>query len=333
LFFIPEVKTFFQNLILRQAGSAARVFMNLPPYSNKYMNQNNILSIARGVLSGVEPVRENIYRGELRIRDSEPAGIFFLDLSGNVTAEGFGEYQEKLLADEYYSQPGRLQWNYYLFLLQDVIDNAAKDKIEHDDKYARKFVVNEEGFEDFFKLEDSSTQLSGNIVIEWKKKLDEVGLQEVYSKVAFTTGVENYLKNTVPGIKPSLPADSSSGEQHLKCINRIILKDSYREYPKPERDFQFGKVNLFSGSNGVGKTSLFEAIELIACGMTFRNKDKNEPDKCIEAFINNNRREIEICTPSNNAKYRSRDLFWYRNDYGKSNYLANSFNRFNFFNM
>jgi len=168
-----------------------RVFMNLPRYSNKYMNQTNILSIARGVLSGVEPVRENIYRGELRIRDSAPAGIFFLDLSGTVTSEGFGEYQENLLADEYYSQPGRLQWNYYLFLLQDVIDNAAKDKIERDDKYARKYVVNEDGFKDFFKMEKSGARLSGNIVIEWKKKLDEVGLQEVYSKVPFTTGVEN----------------------------------------------------------------------------------------------------------------------------------------------
>lgn len=295
------------------------------------MNKENILKIAGSVWSNIINVEDNIYRGELKINSQEPAGICFLDLSNEITFESLGDYQERLLADEYYNHPGALQWNYYLFLLQDTIDPVIKNKIEKDDKYARKYVFDEHGFEDFFNLEASVTQVTSNIVLDWKKTLDAVSLHEVYTDVAYTTGVDNFIQNKPAKKASNAPVSISANQPVINFINRIKLNENYRAYPK-KRNFTFGKVNLLKGINGVGKTSLFEAIELIACGRTYRNLKTVEPDNCIEACINGSNIEIEICMPSRSEKYRARDLFWYSNDYLRDNLTATSFNRFNFFN-
>jgi len=61
-------------------------------------------------------------------------------------------------------------------------------------------------------------------------------------------------------------------EEKITAIKSIEL-EKYRKYPK-RKEFEFGRVNLFVGQNGSGKTSLLEAIELFMCGRTFRNPDQ-----------------------------------------------------------
>jgi recombinational DNA repair ATPase RecF len=295
------------------------------------MNRAHIREVAESIWNNVVTVDENIIRGELKINSDHNAGICFLDMRDEIRLDDFNDYQEKLLADEYYNNPGPIQWNFYLFLLRDNVDSLTKQTIEKDDKYARKYVFKEHEFEDFFKLETSTAQITGSIVLEWKKKLDSVDLHEVYTNVGYTTGVENFVKNKTPKTRVNLPSTTIYSQTHLNFIDRIQLHNTYREYPKT-RHYNFGKVNLVKGINGVGKTSLFEAIELIACGKTYRNSKKIEPDNCIEANINGNMISTEICKPSKSEKYRARDLFWYSNEYNRDNLTAESFNRFNFFN-
>ncbi len=296
------------------------------------MNKEKIISIARNIFPDITPVSDNsdLYRAELKI-SGKSAGIYYMDLSNEVEAETFNEYQEKILADEYYNQPGSLQWNLYLLLLQDTINPETKEKIERNDKYARKYVFTEEQFEDFFQLEKSDAVVSSNIVLQWKETLKKVDLQEVYSKANYTEAVERFITNQTKKITSTESASDISDSIKLSFINQITLKNTFREHPKEPRVFRFGKVNLIKGINGVGKTSLLEAIELIACGKTFRNSDKKEPDNCIDALVNNSR-QIEHCTPSDNTKYRQRDAYWYSNNYVKDNFSYTSFNRFNFFN-
>lgn len=294
------------------------------------MERDNIRTTAQNYLSDITEVKENIFRGEYKINNSAPAGIFFVDVTDNIPFENFADYQEKLLADEYYNHPGSQQWNYYLLMLQESIDPEIKNRIEKNDKYARKYILNEKEFTDFFTLESSSQVTSGNIVLEWKKQLNEVGLHEVYSKASYTDSVWKFINKPSP-VVPQITAPASGSQMRFDFINKIKLNSTYREYPK-QRVFEFGKVNLFYGINGVGKTSLLEAIELIACGRTLRNYDIVEKDGCIEAVINSNFIKTEICTPSKNEKYRANDKFWYNNDYNQKNYTYESFGRFNFFN-
>lgn len=296
------------------------------------MDKEKIIGLARNVFSDIELVseRNDLYRGELKISGKQ-AGIYYMDLSGEVPLDTFNEYQEKILAEEYYNHPGNLQWNLYLLLLQDSVNPDTKAKIERNDKYARKYVFTESQFEDFFKLEKSDALVSSNIVLQWKEILNKVDLQEVYSKAKYTEAVDRFINNQAKKISFSEGTSDVTESHKISFINQITLKNTYREHPKEPRVFRFGKVNLIKGINGVGKTCLLESVELLACGRTYRNPDKKEPDNCIEAIINNSR-QIEYCTPTDNSKYRFRDATWYSNNYAKDNYIYSSFNRFNFFN-
>lgn len=296
------------------------------------MNKEKIIDLARNIFPDINPVskRKDLYRGELKISGKQ-AGIYYMDLSGEVLVDTFNEYQEKLLADEYYNHPGNLQWNLYLLLLQDTVNPEAKEKIERNDKYARKYVFTESQFEDFFRLDKSDAVLSSNIVLQWKETLKKVDLQEVYSKAKYTEAVERFINNQTKKTTCIESTSDAKDNTKINFINQITLKNTYREYPKEPRVFRFGKVNLIKGINGVGKTCLLEALELVTCGRTFRNSDKKDPDNCIEAKVNNYRL-TEYCTPTDNTKYRLRDAYWYSNNYAKDNYIYTSFNRFNFFN-
>jgi len=296
------------------------------------MDRGKIIDLARNIFPDIIPVsdRNDLYRGELRI-SGKPAGIYYMDLSGDVSIDTFNEYQEKLLAEEYYNHPGNLQWNLYLLLLQDTVNLETKEQIERNNKYARKYVFTESQFEDFFRLEKSDAVISSNIVLQWKETLKKVDLQEVYSKAKYTEAVDRFINNQTKKITSTESASDVTDSTKISFINQITLKNTYREHPKEPRVFRFGKVNLIKGTNGVGKTCLLESVELLACGRTYRNPDKKEPDNCIEAIINNSR-QTEYCTPTDNTKYRLRDNYWYSNNYAKDNYIYTSFNRFNFFN-
>ncbi len=297
------------------------------------MNKENVISIANDFFGGIELIKPDLYKAELKI-DKKIAGIYYIDLSERIDSKGFENYQEDFLAKDYYSDAGVIQWNYYYLLLRDSDTFKPEDKtiIEKNDKYARKYVLNEEEFKDFFSLEKSNNQLHTNILTKWKADLDSVDLQEVYSDASQTEVLSRFESDITKKIKPEKDVKNLTLKNDtVRFINKVILKPEYRKYPIKVRSFEFGKVNLIKGINGVGKTSLFEAIELIICGKSVRNPDQKEKDGCIEAIFNHSQ-QIQKYESSNNEKFRSRDLNWYSNNYTRDNYLHNSFNRYNFFN-
>jgi hypothetical protein len=293
------------------------------------MNTLKIIEAAKTIIPDLAEVNKNVYRGTLNI-ENKIAGVCYIDLKNDIK-ENFEDYQEKLISKEFYSNPGALQWNYYLFLLNNQLSESEILGIESDDKYARKYVLNEKEFVEFFKIDETQKLTQPNIVSEWKKALEEVDLQEVYSEETYVSVFERFASNqTIKEVASSL---SKGGHQVTKIqfINKLVLKDNYRTYPKTIREFNFGKVNLFKGINGVGKTSVFEGIELMLCGKSFRNINQTNPDGCLEA-VYNSATKAEQYQGTNQAIYQSRDLKWYSSIYNRGNNLYNSFNRFNYFN-
>lgn len=296
------------------------------------MNKTNILKIANNIFNNITPINDNLYKGELFIGSNKPAGIYYFDFGDDIKKMDFKDYQENLLSKEYYSNnSNNLQWNYYLLLFQDDLDKGKKLEIEKNDRYARKFIFTESEFKDYFKLEPSSNIIESNIVFDWKAKLDEVGLQEVYGTSKITPAADRFFLNKTIDPKER-PGKLKENNDVLKIdfIQRLILTDGYRPYLK-KKDFEFGKVNLIKGINGSGKTSLLEAIELMLCGKSKRNPDTDESVDSIEAIYNNSRTK-EKYIPKEFEFYRKRDLFWYSNNYATKNLLYQSFNRFNFYN-
>jgi len=291
------------------------------------MDKRNILDVAGRFISGISEVKHNVFKGVLNVTN-KLAGVYYFDLN-NHGLKDFESYQENLLAEEFYKYPGNLQWNYYLFMINDQLDPKKKDSIERNDKYARKYVLTENEFKDFFNVETSDASIRPNIVGEWKQRLDEVGLQDVYSTVTYVDLIAQFKEKDVAPIKKLKEGHAPTDIDKISFINKLILRDDYRHYPLA-REFNFGKVNLFRGINGVGKTSLFEAIEAMVCGKCLRNPTIVMPQGCLEAEFNDSGK-LTAFDGKTNKLYQNRDLNWYATN-SRGNTLYNSFNRFNFFN-
>lgn len=293
------------------------------------MNTSQILDKSRELFTHFEPINDTLYKGNYQIND-KLAGIYFLNFSERISEEDFEELQYKYLAEEFYKNEDSLQWNIYLLFINSTINEELKSKILSNDKYARKLIFQENEFLDYFKLEKSNKTSLPDIVSEWKKELESVDLQEVYSEASYVDAVTNFLENsTIKEVNEGASKDLSSIPT-IERIANISLKDNYRSFPLM-RNFDFGSVNLINGVNGSGKTSLLESIELILTGKSNRNSDKDEETGSISAILN---KDIEeIYTPNDSVKYKSRDIKWYsRNHLVRGNNCYQSFNQFNFFN-
>lgn len=246
------------------------------------------------------------------------------------------EFQEKYLSKDYFNSEGNLQWNYYLIFLRNGLPSATKRDIEKDETYARKFVFTLDELKDYLTYEKASSAAEENIVEKWKAQLTEADLQEVFSNENYVDAVPRYIDNKTKGVEVLQPVDSKPDETQnfvLDEVSSLKLNDDYRDYPE-KRNFEFSKVNLISGPNGVGKTSLMEAIELVITGNNARNENDLPNPGAIVAKYDVDLDEKEDAFVNSIPKFKARDYYWYNTRYSQrgSNTLHHSFNRYNFYN-
>lgn len=292
------------------------------------MNTVQLIEQSKKIFTSFEHVSGELYKGKLPIQD-KIAGVYYLTFNKEISEQYFEELQYKYLAEEFYNQEDSLQWNIYLLFINGNVDDELKVKILKDDKYARKLIFNKNEFFDYFKLIQPKQTDLPDIVSDWKEELNSVGLQELYSSVSVESIVRNFKSDKIPEIIAEKTEKNLENVPIVEKISSITLKDNYRPFPI-KREFKFGSVNLFTGSNGVGKTSLMESIELVLTGKTHRNKTKNESVNCIEATYNDS---IVDFYNHNNTYYRERGAKWYKRRLSEQgNKTFESFNQFNFFN-
>ena len=102
----------------------------------------------------------------------------------------------------------------------------------------------------------------------------------------------------------------------------------FREYPV-QKTFEFGAVNLILGVNGVGKTSLLEAIEYLFCGTTQR-MGSVAPSTAVSGLLAESELTLVTRRATSQQQLRSRHLVWYGKSELKTLTLQNSFSKFNF---
>jgi exonuclease SbcC len=256
-------------------------------------------------------------------------GTYFVDYGNYDFPSDIRDYQEKYISSEYFKTPGYLQWNYYLIFLREKYDEEAKQRIEKDGVYTRKFVFTPDEFNDYFDYQRSEQAVDSDIISEWKEKLRQVDLDEVFSDTHYAQAIPRFLANKV--IKDTvIDINEIETGQRLTIdkISSIKLNETYRKYPL-KREFALGKVNLVTGVNGSGKTSFLESIELMIAGKSNRDPFFNEEYGCIEALYNE--RTFDSYTPGDNTKYRERDKAWYSSAYKSGNELFRAFNKYNFY--
>tara|TARA_R110000765_G_scaffold9911_3_gene30867 strand:+ start:57337 stop:60399 length:3063 start_codon:yes stop_codon:yes gene_type:complete len=259
---------------------------------------------------------------------------YVIDLKSDYSDIDIQEYQEKFISKDYFDTDGNAQWNYYLIFVRESFNTDAKRAIEKDESYARKFVFTSEELRDYLRYQQSDVEKDEDVVTRWKQQLTAVELQEVFSDEPYNQAVPRFVEGKAKKLDELSSIDSKpidSEDFVLERVKNLNLRDSYRDFPE-KRNFALGKVNLITGPNGVGKTSLMEGLELVITGNNSRNISADKQNDCVAAEYSSNGQSVSDTYTNSLTKYKARDYFWYNNPIGRFNEAYRSFNRYNFYN-
>ena len=225
---------------------------------------------------------QGVFLCEKKTLDNKTYQVIFIDTTDNWCKENYLQYLESVVIDRYYKTAGFLQWNfYYNFIttkecLQENI--VRKKEIESDESYTRKPVLTEVEYIDWLNSFDniskiSEDAISNDLYSNWVNYLREKKLYFVFNSEKYPNykqPVEDFINGiSSDDIEETEQSDSTeTSEPILNKITNLDLSNHFREYPSI-KNFDLGNVNLIHGANAVGKTSFFDAIELIITGKLF----------------------------------------------------------------
>lgn len=281
------------------------------------------------------------------IYQDKPYAVRYFDLSDNIAShsEDLNKYLEHVLGEDYFDikRPIDLRWNNYLYFItsdqhqQNEAFIRAKSIIESDREYARKFVITETDLPKFLLLsprdEDRPVAPIQDLYSTWLKLLNK---QQFGYLLDFNLSAPEIVRKIGTGelgkIEQAIPVGELNEAERDAISHPIqnLVKTGFRKYPK-ESKFQFGsRVNLITGSNGHGKTSLLETIEYLYCGSTYRNGTPDEYTHITASLINSPETLETDSIKTQQKRLKARNLGWYGKNDVRGNSLDKSFARFNF---
>ena len=286
----------------------------------------------------VEQVEESIIRFT-KNAGTLPFAVYYFDITQDLpaTQERLTKYQDRVIGRHYFEGRKSLQWSNYLYFVTtgDRLARSevrqAKELIERDRSYARKFVIAEEDVDSVLTppiIAPVDAGQRANVLSVWMERLGEVGLDRaIRSDDALPKRLALIESSArVPAASPKPPARNV--EVGAAPFIRSLELKTFRNFPI-QRSFAFGTVNLIFGPNASGKTSLLEAIELFYCGQNKRNPGSPSPYELI-AVLGDGGTEKASSSRGLQA-FRDRNLAWYGQSEVKTNYLYRSFAQFNQF--
>jgi recombinational DNA repair ATPase RecF len=288
--------------------------------------------------SDVEQVADSVVRVTRKSGDS-PFAVYYIDISEQLptTPEALTRYQDRVIGKHYFEGRKSLQWNNYLYFVVSEEQSRsgalrqAKDLIEGDRAYARKFIVAERDLDAAIQLPPllatSSPQPAANILSVWTAKLAEAGIDGAIMSDASVPSRLSRIESSAQVATPKKVSPAQPIVSGALPFLRSIELTKFRSCPI-QRTFDFGRVNLIVGVNGSGKTSLLEAIELLYCGRNKRNPDVTD-DYTLRAEYTNGSNEVATRARAQKL-FRDRNLSWYGQAEVKTNNLFISFGQFNF---
>lgn len=275
----------------------------------------------------------------IRKTEQSPFAVYYLDVGNDIpqTPDSLSEYLNHVVGKHYFEGSSSLQWNNYLYFirnpenLQNANTQKAKEMVEQDRVYARKFVISESELDVVLNpkaMSAGAVDRAVDAISPWITILEESTLTEaVLGDHSLPKRMQ--LIEQPPIITPSSKiSERPSQDSLLPQISRLEIQDFGRRLPK-RKEFNFGAVNLLFGSNGAGKTSLLEAIELFYCGKTRRNPKTSEHYK-FRVVENGKSRSVDHRRDL--QPLRENNLWWYGVREERSTKLYDSFGKFNFLN-
>lgn len=296
------------------------------------------------LLVGLHNVDDSVVRGEKKLGEQTYA-VAYVDFADEVVERSLHlrDFQERILADDFFDTPGDLRWNKYLYIVAGPNSKAnprfaaAKAAIEADKDYARKRVISEADLESVLggaKLFEAAEQGSTyDVLADWRQRLAAGQLELLLDCVTPRTGVVEKIAQRGAGA-------ASVGQQKAKelhaadaplATSKLLSLDVTQFRPVHDgKSYRFGDVTLVVGANGTGKTSLFEAIEHFYCGNTRRSKSGGLVRLKGKLLPTTGGSVVELSSTSDGPRIKSRCLAWYNRKEHSVDAIVDSFSLYNF---
>ncbi|MBK0115806.1 MULTISPECIES: AAA family ATPase [unclassified Delftia] len=296
------------------------------------------------LLVGLHDVDDSVVRGEKKLGNQTYA-VAYVDFADDVVERSLHlrDFQERILADDFFDAPGDLRWNKYLYIVAGPNSKAspqfaeAKAVIEADKDYARKRVISQEDLESQLggpKLFEAAKHGSTyDVLTDWRQRLSAAGLELLLdAPTPRTTVVEKIAQreagavaNGKQQVKELNAADTPLATAKLLSLNIASFRSVHNG-----KTYDFGDVTLLVGANGSGKTSLLEAVEYFYCGNNRRStavgpvrlKGKLRPGAGGNTF--------ELSSTAEGPRIKARNLAWYNRKAQSIADIVDSFSLYNF---
>lgn len=296
------------------------------------------------LLVGLHDVDDSVVRGEKKLGEQTYA-VAYVDFADEVVERSLHlrDFQERILADDFFDAPGDLRWNKYLYIVAGPNSKAnpqfaaAKAAIEADKDYARKRVISQDDLESllggpklFEAAEHGSTY---DVLTDWRQRLSAAGLELLLDAPTPRTAVVEKIaqraagaaSNEKPQVKDLNAADTPLAT--AKLLSLIIA--SFRPIHNGKR-YDFGDVTLLVGANGSGKTSLLEAVEYFYCGNNRRSTAVGPVRLKGTLLPSAGGSTVELSSTGEGPRIKARNLAWYNRKEHSVDAIIDSFSLYNF---
>jgi exonuclease SbcC len=287
----------------------------------------------------IEKVSDSVIRFTRDAGDL-PFAIYYLDVAEDLpsTQESLTKYQDQIIGKRYFEDTKSLQWSNYLYFILSKKHMAtsearrAKELIESDRSYARKFVITEDEIERVLEPQVLGPVLGlpkTNILSTWTSRLVEAGIDKAIFSDEDIPKRLLHIETAVPARPGRQAALQPAADVKAAPFMSSLRLNHYREFPL-KHVYEFGTVNLIYGPNATGKTSLLEAIEWFYCGRNYRNPNRRDRYEITAVFADG--RTEKATQHRKLQEFRRHHLEWYGQSEVKTNDLYRSFSQFNFLN-
>lgn len=194
--------------------------------------------------------------------------------------ESFYTFEKKYFSKYFFREDTDLKWNYYLIIIVQEEESMDSEicQLEQDDKFLRKLVMTSDEFELYLDhgkgIRDSSTQNINGIdtYAEWQRELSAVGLEGILSFPYASSKVKEYLEKGTPIRQQGRPIenwkinDRANLKYSIQKIDSLYIDDFRPHCLLSGLEIPLSRVNLISGNNGAGKSSICSGIEYALTG-------------------------------------------------------------------
>ena len=239
------------------------------------------------------------------------------------SVETFVSFQRKKIGPFFYNFRDDIRWNIYLIIVfpNSIAFDGILAAIEKNDEYSRKIFMREDDFIKFIKYgmlgdigHKSSLALKTDILLIWDEELDKIGANGCLYNKFESKHVTDFIsegKKILPVGRPSQRFRKENtltkrDELTIKSIENLKITDFRSHCLGKELDLKVSKMNLISGSNGCGKSSICEAVSY---ALTGNSSDKS--GTVVANCINKQGNHVIHKSKKTLNDQRALDLLWY----------------------